>query len=309
MLLRKGNYHGWKYHSPKRHLPLRVLKGSKPKGSCKHLLWRHRPAHGQVTTQGHSLRSRGLTLAKTLYWDCETAPALVYTFSFFKTFIGLDQVVEHPRMLGFSYLWEGQKRAKWVSEFDHTEGRDGMLKELHALLDEADIVVTYNGKKFDAKWAEGEFLVEGMTPPSPYHHVDLYREIRAHSAFPSGKLDYAAWRLLDDRKVHHAGFSMWKGCMDGDEKAWREMAKYAKKDTELLPPLHDILRPYIKSHPSIPLLDNNESMACPKCGSDHVTRRGYLTTAVSKFQRFQCQDCGGWFRGSRRVGTTEGRNA
>ena len=245
---------------------------------------------------------------KVLFWDCETAPSLVYTFSYFKTFIGLDQIVEHPRMLGFSYMWQGQKRAKWVSEYHHPEGRRGMLRELHALLDEADVVVGYNSKKYDARYAEGEFLVEGMPPPSPYRHVDLYLEVRAHTLFPSKKLDYASWVILDKRKTDPGGFSTWKGCLNGDPKAWATMKKYGIRDTELLPPLYEALRPYMKNHPNIGITDSIDELVCPACGSENHQRRGHYDTNAGRYQRYQCQDCFKWFRGVARVSTTPGRS-
>lgn len=248
-------------------------------------------------------------MPKTLYFDLECAPALVYTWSFRKAFIGLDQVVEHPRILGFAWMWEGNKRAKWVSEFDHPEGRLGMLKELHALLDEAEIVVGFNSVSFDQRYVEGEFIIEGMPPPSPYHHIDVYKQMKAHSFWPSGKLEYTAQRLLGEGKVKHDGFSMWVGCLNGDPKAWKDMARYAKVDVELLPPLYEKLRPWHKTHPNVALIDGKEHAACSKCGSTDIQRRGYATTAASRFQRYRCNSCGGWSKSRLRVSTNELRNA
>ena len=36
---------------------------------------------------------------------------------------------------------------------------------------------------------------------------------------------------------------------------------------------------------------------CSNCGSDALQKRGFHRTKVSKFQRFQCTDCGSWHRG------------
>ena len=35
---------------------------------------------------------------------------------------------------------------------------------------------------------------------------------------------------------------------------------------------------------------------CPKCGSQHVNKRGFAETNVGKFQRYRCDDCGSWSR-------------
>lgn len=241
---------------------------------------------------------------KTLYLDIETAPATVLSFSLFKPVLSMDHIIEHPRILGFSYMWDGDKKASWV---DERIGYRNMIQTAHELWDEADVLVTYNGATFDLPWIEGEFILQGLWPPAPAHHIDLYQHLKRHSRFITRKLDYAAIRLLDDRKVHHSGLDMWKGCMAGKKKAWSEMKKYALKDTELLPPLYDILKPWIKGGPNAALIDGISTLACPRCGSTNRQARGTHTTSAGSYPRYRCSDCGKWYRGKRSVATTEGR--
>lgn len=243
---------------------------------------------------------------KILMYDLETAPTLAYTFSLFQANIGHGQIVEPPRILCFSAQWYGSKKVIFKSEFH--DGRTAMLEELHALFDEADVIVGYNNGRFDDSWSTGEFLEEGMKPPSPYKSVDLFRTIKQVSRYPSKKLDYVAMRLLGERKVEHQGFSLWRGCMDGDEKSWAKMKQYAIQDTKLLAPLYEVLKPWIKNHPVAPLHDKIEGVACTVCSGTNTQRRGTLVTSAGVFPRYQCQDDGKWFRGAKRESTTEARN-
>lgn len=249
---------------------------------------------------------------KLLALDIETAPTLCYTFSLWNANIGHKQIVEDPRMICVSAQWVGSKKTLFFSEYH--DGRQVMLDELHALLDEADAVITYNGANFDLPWITGEFLAEGMKPPSPYKSIDLFRTLKQSSRWPSRKLDYAAQRLLDDRKVEHSGFQLWIDCIGENvdektrEKGWAKMRKYAKHDTALLLPLYEILKPFIKQHPIVALHDNGTELSCPVCGGKNFTRRGYSVTSAGKFPRYQCQDDGKWFRGAKREATTEARN-
>lgn len=238
--------------------------------------------------------------------DIETAPALVYTFSLFKPMIGMEQIVEHPRIICFSAKWHGSKKVMFYSE--HHDGRKEMLDQLHALLDEADAIVTYNGKRFDQPWITGELLLEGYWPPSPFARIDLYQVMRSTTRFISGKLDYAVQRLLGQRKVAHQGFSLWKDCLAGDDKAWATMKKYAVQDTALLEPLYDVLRPWIKNHPNV-ALHNGVEAGCTNCGSDDFQRRGFKATGAQLYQQYRCNKCGHWFRGKSAVGSTEMRQA
>lgn len=243
---------------------------------------------------------------KMLGLDIETAPALVYSFSAFKTNIGYNQVVEPPRIIAFSAQWRGSKSVIFYSEYHHS--RAEMLDALHALLDEADIVVTFNGDSFDLPWIEGEFIAEHMRPPSPVMKVDLYKVIKKHSRWLHKKLAVVADRLVGDQKVPHQGFGLWMDCLRGDEetksKAWTLMRKYAKKDTALLWPLYDELLPWIRlPHP---VSSAEEGFSCRNCGSYNLTRRGFSLTLNGRYQRYQCE-CGTWQRGTQRLPVGETR--
>lgn len=244
---------------------------------------------------------------RVLALDIETLPAQVVAFDLFKPVFNPNHVIEHPRMGGFSYMWEGWKRAKWESEYHSAGGRMGMLEKIHSLLNEADIVIHYNGASFDMPWIRGELLTEGFTPPSPVQQIDLYRAIKKNSRFISKKLDYVSQRLLSDRKVQHSGIDMWIGCLKGQRRPWDDMRKYALKDTELLFPLYEKLKPWIDTgHPNIALHEGKD-FGCTACGSVNAIRQGHAFTAAGKFQRYRCSDCGKWFRGLSRIATTEGR--
>lgn len=234
---------------------------------------------------------------KILAIDIETAPAIVYTFSLFKPFIGIDQIIEPSRIICFSAQWTGTKKTMFKSEYHHS--REEMMQALWDLLDQADAVLTYNGNRFDVPWISGELITEGFTPPSPYKKIDLYQVVRSNMRSLSNKLDYISQRLLGDRKTPHTGFRLWKECLEGDAKAWALMKKYSIQDTKLMLPLYEKLKPWIKGHPHAGL-HNGKVFSCPNCGSTKVQRRGTSVTGVSKFQRFQCQDCGAWSRDTAR---------
>ena len=247
---------------------------------------------------------------KILYFDLETAPILAYTFSLFKPVIGMDQIVESPRIICWSARWHGTKGKKVLFNSEHQSSTVEMLTELRDLLDEADVVVGYNSDGFDIPWTTEQFLINGVELPSPYLTVDLYKLNKKHLRMPSRKLDYMALDLLGQRKVANGGIRLWLQCMDPSdpdhEKAWRMMEKYAKQDTALLEPLFNIMRPFIRNvnfgHFS------HHDFACTHCGSGNLQARGYSTTQAGKFQRYCCNDCGGWSKDPKRVQTTALRN-
>jgi uncharacterized protein YprB with RNaseH-like and TPR domain len=119
------------------------------------------------------------------------------------------------------------------------------------MMEEADVLVGWNSASFDHKHINREFLENGMSPPSPVKDLDLMTIVKANFQFPSNKLDYVAQKLGVGAKVKHSGFELWIKCMDGDDKAWKEMKKYQIQDVQLLDNLYDILLPWFPGSGSV----------------------------------------------------------
>lgn len=244
---------------------------------------------------------------KILALDIETRPAVVYTWSLYQPIIGVDQIIDPGGMMCFVAKWVGKRgtifRSEWYDNATSQGGKQEMLEKLWELLDQADAVLHFNGESFDIPHIQREFMEAGMKPPSPFKQIDLYKTVKRQGRFLSNKLAHVGPRLGLEGKVENGGFKLWKSVMEGDVKAQALMKRYNKRDVTLLEEAYDILKPWIPSHPSHAALDGKP--VCPRCGGDDLQWRGYSTTAMSKFRRFQCQGCGGWGKSSKRVsGTT-----
>lgn len=241
--------------------------------------------------------------AKILFVDIETSPNKVWTFGLKNQFIGVDQIIEPTRMLCFAARWYGHGDHAFVySEWDH--GHKRMVQAAHKLLTEADIVVHYNGEKFDERRMNQEFASAGMTPPAPFQSIDLWKTINQRFDLPSQKLTYALRHFGLEDKLQTGGFSLWARVMEGDPAAQTKMANYNAQDVDIMIPLYEKLRPWMKAHPNLNLYEPDVSLAghtCPRCGSLNLQRRGFRRTAISKYQRYQCNDCGGWSTSGGRV--------
>lgn len=243
-----------------------------------------------------------MTSPKVAYLDIETSPIVTHTWGLKNQFIALNQIRQDPRMIAFGALWRGEGKVRFYSEYHH--GRDAMLHRVHRLLDEADVVVHYNGNGFDIPWIQGELATNGYTPASPFKNLDLYRVIQKNFRFPSNKLQYVAGRLVGDSKVSHTGHQLWVDCLEGDEetkaKAWALMKKYCKQDVALLPKLHERLLPWIGNQFNPGVLDADGDK-CTKvgCESTDLEKRGFAYTGQSVFQQYRCRKCGGWSRSTK----------
>lgn len=174
-----------------------------------------------------------------------------------------------------------------------------MLKSIHKLLDEADVVVHFYGSKFDIPMLNSEFVKHGMNPPSPFKQVDLKKVCSEQFRFPSNKLEYVVKALKIGEKID-TDFKLWTACMAGEDTAWKQMEAYNRNDTVLLEGLYDRLMPWIKNHPNHGSYGDNKEV-CPNCGGQHLQRRGTRVVRLLKYPQFQCQDCGTWFRSNEAI--------
>jgi DNA polymerase elongation subunit (family B) len=232
---------------------------------------------------------------RVLHLDIETSPNLGYVWSLWKQNIGLNQLVESGHVLCWAAKWHGERKVHFAS--DYHDGHDAMIAKAYELVDEADAIVTYNGRAFDLKWLRSEFVLAGLTPPAPHKDVDLLTIVRRQFKFPSNKLEYVAQALLGESKVQHAGFELWTGCMAGNAKAWAQMRAYNRQDVLLTERLYDRLLPWIPNHPHHGLYHEAHLSVCQNCGSKDLERRGYAYTNLGRYQRFRCNGCGAWGRG------------
>jgi predicted RNA-binding Zn-ribbon protein involved in translation (DUF1610 family) len=182
---------------------------------------------------------------------------------------------------------------QFASEWDQREEDEPDQHDiLWELLDKADVVITYNGDKFDLPIVNREFLTRGYLPPSPYFSVDLYRTVKRKFRFLYNKMDYVCRELGIGRKVKHEGFELWTKVMDGDAKARAKMERYNKQDVRLLEPLYKHLLPWIDTHPNHALYVDTNEPVCPNCGSKHLHKKGVQRTQTQIYQRYSCQSCG-----------------
>lgn len=236
---------------------------------------------------------------KKLLLDIETAPNLVHVWGLWQQNVGLNQIQDAGYVLCWAAKWHGEKEI----EFDSVQKKKApaMLKRIHELISEADVVIHYNGKSFDMPTLNKEFIVHGMMPPAPYKQVDLCQVAKSTFRFPSNKMDYIAGKLGLPRKANHEGHTLWTDCMAGKPAAWAKMKTYNMQDVVVLEGMYNKMLPWIRVHPNHGLYDLPGRPVCTNCGSKNLQRRGTARTMVNEYFRFQCKDCGTWMKDAKSI--------
>jgi uncharacterized protein YprB with RNaseH-like and TPR domain len=225
-------------------------------------------------------------MSKLLFLDIETAPIEAYTWGTFDQTISNNMIKKDWSILSWAAKWQGSKRVLQM-DVEKMSEKD-MLKGMWNLLDEAEVIVTQNGKRFDEKKLNARFIKYKMSPPSSFQHIDTYKLAKKHFAFTSNKLDYmTAYLDVEVKKSSHKkfpGFELWDECLKGNKSAWKEMRAYNKTDVLALEGLYDRL---IVWEPNARTPDR-----CT-CGSKDFVKKGFFMSASGvRYQRYKCKDCG-----------------
>jgi len=254
--------------------------------------------------------------AKIVTLDIETSPLEAYAWGLWDVNVGLEQIKTEWSILSFAAKWFGESKViyKDAGGRGASKVRDDkhLLKAIWDILDEADIVIAQNGKKFDMKKINARLILLGFPPYSPVRVIDTYEAAKKHFAFTSNKLAWTSRYLTDEEKEKHKlfpGFELWSECLKDNPKAWGEMKKYNIKDIVATEKYYIKLRPWIKNHPNMGIYADGEVPTCPKCGGTHLQRRGVAVSQTTRYTRYQCTDCGGWSRAKIMLNTLKQRRA
>ena len=240
---------------------------------------------------------------KILIYDIETAPMQAFVWKRYKENVSLEQTISESFMLCWSakWLYEDNVIGDAVTPEEAVNENDSrIVKSLYELINEADIIVAYNGRNFDIPYMNQRFLVYGFAPYTPVQVVDPYETAKSVFKFSSNKMDNIASQLGLQNKIK-TDFNLWKGCVKGDKKCLDDMLTYNKQDVVVLEEIYCTMLPWLKNHPNLSNYYDDKNR-CVKCGSEDIIKLNrYFFTPSGKYELFKCKHCGSIFRGKKNL--------
>lgn len=250
---------------------------------------------------------------KVLLFDIESSRTVVELWRKGEQYVRWDQIKHTPYIISWS--------AKWLFSPDaigetvtpsEAKNRDDVriVKKIHKLLDQADLVITHNGDKFDIKVLNWYFIKYGLQPNNRYKSIDTLKEYRKIAAPPKGcSLDALAQELGYAGKIH-TEMSLWERAEAGDKKALQEMQTYNINDVFTTEDIYLRIRGWMKTHPNFAMffemyqeLQEGEYM-CPRCTqviySTKFTRKWRSPTGYV-YKSCNCPHCGAILRKTERT--------
>jgi DNA polymerase elongation subunit (family B) len=242
---------------------------------------------------------------KTLVFDLETSPLVLFAWDLRDQNFSISNIQQDWHVMAWAAKWLDDPASKVIyrdlRNAKNTNDDKEILGDLWKLLDEADIVITQNGQKFDSPKINARFIMHGMKPPSPYRHLDTYQIVKKVAKFTSNKLEYLTAKLCTKyKKLSHGkfpGLSLWINCLKGNVAAWNEMRRYNIQDVLSTEELYTKIRAWAPE--SMPDVYIEVDVECRTCGSSSMHKRGVAVKKKDRYQRWQCQDCGTWTTGQK----------
>lgn len=234
---------------------------------------------------------------RILLFDIETTPVKAYVWRMWRENIRNEQIIDDWHMISWAAKWlnEPEYMSDVISPSAIKKHDDKkIVKSLYKLIDEADVIVAHAANRFDVKRMNTRFILNGLTPPSPYKVIDTLRVAKRYFAFSHNNLETLA-QLIGKEEKQHTTFELWKRCLMGDREALEEMRTYNIQDVAALEDIYYALRGWIKGHPNMNLLQGT-TLSCANCGNDELELKGTYRTAVREYESYRCKNCGAYSR-------------
>ncbi len=228
---------------------------------------------------------------RVLILDIETFPLEVFSWGIWDQNISVNQIQKDWTIASWAAKYLDQKEVMYqdVRKEKNVRNDKKLLRGIHKLLCNIDILVTQNGIDFDLKKLNARFFFHKMKPIGNFRHLDIKRIAKKNFGFTSNSLEYMSttfnrvYKKLDHKKF--PGMELWKECLKGNLAAWNEMETYNKHDVLATEELYNKMRFWDAS------CDTGIYYAmepiCNECGSKNVRKWDISNNK----QRYWCKNC------------------
>jgi uncharacterized protein YprB with RNaseH-like and TPR domain len=208
-------------------------------------------------------------------------------------------------ILCIGYKWYGDKKPTVLSirDYERDFKRDPtddrrLVKDFSKLIEQADVMVTWFGKRFDMPFLQTRLLYHGLPPAPQILHVDGWEIAKKKLKLHSNRLAAVQDFLELPSSKTPLSFRELSRSRAGHVPSLRSIEHHCYMDVEVLEQAYTKLRPIAgRYHPNTALIRGRPE-ACTACGSEHIQARGYGYAETRLYKRYNCQDCGAWFRGT-----------
>lgn len=201
---------------------------------------------------------------------------------------------------GFKEVGEGKPEVYNILDYtgedrDLIRAEKRLLKDISTRLLDCDVWLTHYGTWYDIPFVNTRLLYHGLPvlPPN-FAHIDTWKVSRNRLKLRNNRLATISDFLKTDDEKNAIKPEQWIRALGGHRPSMNYIVDHNRRDVLVLEEVYSILRPLVLDHPNKNLVDGRGG--CSKCGATKLQKRGTHLTRTRKYQRYQCQNCGGWSR-------------
>lgn len=217
-----------------------------------------------------------------------------------KRYIHHETVIREPRTTIVCAKWYDRPDVIRLAEWDDG-GRRVFLREVHALMAAADIIVGHNLDNADVPWLKGDFYMPrighrhkpNLPPLPPFKTVDTLKVARTFKSGVAFKSLNALCQILGiPAKTDVYDREAMERAVNGSIEDRERLTEYCAGDVIATQGLYDALRPHIKNHPALFVDGQSRLDTCRACGNETKPIAKRFIADVFTYSMQRCTACG-----------------
>lgn len=243
---------------------------------------------------------------KRLFYDIETSFCEGWFYRpDWNTRIYPHQIKKHAKIISIHWSWEGEDKVHNLDWGLDKQCDKKMLKKFIKLMDSADEIIHYNGKKFDTPWIRQRAIFHGLEFKHTYNEVDCYSIVKKYlKQLPDKRLKGVCDYFGLPAKADAGGHMTWVNVIyHKDREALDHLLYYGDGDITSLKAVYYKLRPYALPNMHYGVLKGDgQKFHCPECSGLMRWNKSYTTRAGTVQHYMKCRDrsCGTYHKISNR---------
>jgi len=216
--------------------------------------------------------------AKVLIYDIETSYNIVKSWRVgYNLNINPQDILHERKIICISYKWSNENQIYNLS-WDKNQCDKFMIEQFIEVLNEADIIVSHNGDKFDLPWIKTRAIYHNLPMLVNYKQFDTLKVAKRKFNFNSNRLDYISEFLGFGNKIK-TEMSLWDDIvLRKCPIAMKKMIEYCDMDVELLSKIYDKLVYWENPMTHVGVDNNLSKYSSPISGSLNLLHIKSVTT-------------------------------
>ena len=197
------------------------------------------------------------------------------------------QITDYAKIISIHWKWEGDKKVKHLHWGLDEQCDKKILEKFIPLMDQADEIITHNGKRFDTPWIRTRALFHKIPMRHTYNEVDTYKACKKYLNLPSNSLKEVCKYYGLEAKKDAGGIQTWIDVIyKKSPKALEHLLYYGDGDIDSLEAVFNKLLPYIKPNLHYGKLRGGEKFCCPECGTNEIVKNKTYATAQGTISHY-----------------------